>query len=33
MKEYPFNTAYTHLKTFYGTEITPDDFETIGLSA
>ena len=31
MKRYPFFTAYNHALTFYGTEISPIDFENIGL--
>ena len=33
MKEYSFNTAYTQAREFYGLELNPDEFETIGLTA
>lgn len=33
MKDYPFYTAYSHMETFYGITLPPDDFETMGLSA
>lgn len=33
MKEYPFYTAYTQVKEFYGLSMNPDEFETIGLVA
>ena len=33
MKEYPFNSTYSHIKTFYGLELDSDEFETIGLAA
>lgn len=31
MKSYPFHTAYTHAREFFGLELTPDEFETIGI--
>lgn len=33
MKEYPFQTAYTQTMDLYGLELTPDEFENIGLIA
>ena len=33
MKRYPFHTAYTQARDFYGVELTPIDFENIGLVA
>ena len=30
MKEYSFNAAYSHIRDFYGIELTPDEFETYG---
>lgn len=31
MERYPFHTAYTHAREFYGLELNPDEFETIGI--
>lgn len=31
MNRFPFHTAYTHARDFYGIELTPIDFENIGL--
>lgn len=33
MSQYPFKTAYTQARELYGLELTPDEFETIGLIA
>lgn len=33
MKYYSFNTAYTQARELYGLELTPDEFETIGIIA
>lgn len=33
MKEFPFKTAYTQTRELYGTELNPDEFESIGLTA
>ena len=33
MKRYPFNTAYSQARELYGLELTPDEFENIGLIA
>jgi len=33
MKEFPFHTAYTQARELYGLELTPDEFESIGLIA
>jgi len=33
MKEYSFHTAYTQTMDLYGLELTPDEFENIGLIA
>ena len=33
MKTYSFNTAYTQARELYGTELTPDEFESLGLIA
>ena len=33
MKRYPFNTAYSQTRELYGLELTPDEFENIGLIA
>lgn len=30
MKEYSFNAAYSHIRDFYGMELNPDEFESIG---
>lgn len=32
MKRYPFKTAFTHLREFYGIELKPDEFETMAIS-
>lgn len=32
MNRYPFKTAFTHLKEFYGIELKPDEFETMAIS-
>lgn len=33
MNKYPFNTAYTQTRELYGLELTPDEFESLGLIA
>lgn len=33
MKRYPFNTAYSQARELYGLELTPDEFENIGIIA
>lgn len=33
MKRYSFNTAYSQARELYGLELTPDEFENIGLIA
>jgi hypothetical protein len=33
MKEYPFYTAYTQAMDLYSLELTPDEFENIGIIA
>ena len=33
MKKYSFNTAYSQVRELYGLELTPDEFENIGLIA
>jgi hypothetical protein len=33
MRDYSFNTAYTHARELYGLELDPDVFESIGLIA
>lgn len=33
MKNYSFNTAYSHLRELYGLELNPDEFESLGLIA
>ena len=33
MKTYPFNAAYSHAREFYGVELNPDEFESMGLIA
>lgn len=32
MNRFPFKTAYTHLRDFYGLELKPDEFETMAIS-